>query len=206
MQTVETDQFKLNTHQWITAFVTFIPIYTYVISFFIALLTGSTETTVFFIGCISNAFINWILKQIFNSKKIPENAHGICNLGLSSNIGLPSEHAQFAGFVTGYFLFYMYVKKNVQLGALAGIIAISVIIIVYRLKSNCHTLNQSIVGYIIGLLIGALIGYTMSSYIKEKEEEENKKEMEKNEKTCSDDPNSDKDYVCQAFKNGELIK
>lgn len=127
------------------------------------------------IGFSGNTLINYIVKQyvvkpIMGNRKYPVIGQGprpkgakACGLFESSKItdlksyGMPSGHAQMAGFFTAYSMLKLsedqvsmpfYVTVGIILGC-------SLLFIMYsRVEAKCHTLQQTIAGAILGLFLG----------------------------------------------------
>ena len=129
------------------------------------------------LGFSGNTLINYtikhaIMKPLMGNKKYPIIGQGprpkgakACGLFESSKItdiksfGMPSGHAQMAGFFTAYSMSKLgedevsipfYTTVGVILGS-------SLIFIMYsRVYSKCHTIQQTLAGAIIGLVLGNL--------------------------------------------------
>lgn len=127
------------------------------------------------IGFSGNTLINYIVKHyvvkpIMGNRKYPIIGQGsrpkgakACGLFDSSKItdiksyGMPSGHAQMAGFFTAYSMLKLsddqvsmpfYVTVGIILGS-------SLLFIMYsRIEAKCHTLQQTIAGAILGLFLG----------------------------------------------------
>ena len=121
---------------------------------------------IIFINTISE-FINRFLKYGFFKplfgKNIPllgrgSRPNGAKNCGLiktnivSKSYGMPSGHSQFAFTTSSFIILKLYESYNFIGMLLAGIA--SIWISYSRVKLNCHTPMQSIMGSLIGILIG----------------------------------------------------
>ena len=137
------------------------------------------------IGFSGNTIINYILKHfimkpIMGNKKYPVFGQGprpkgakACGLFEKSKItdiksfGMPSGHAQMAGFFTAYSMSKLG-EDNVSPSfytSVGVIIGSSLIFIMYRrVYSRCHTIQQTIAGALIGLILGNLF-FNYKEYI-----------------------------------------
>ena len=129
------------------------------------------------LGFSGNSLINYtikhaIMKPLMGNKKYPIIGQGprpkgakACGLFESSKItdiksfGMPSGHAQMAGFLTAYSMSKLGEDEvSVPFYTTVGVIlGSSLIFIMYsRVYSKCHTIQQTLAGCIIGLILGNL--------------------------------------------------
>ena len=129
------------------------------------------------IGFSGNTIINYILKHLImkplmGNRKYPVLGQGVrpkeakaCGLFESSKItdiksfGMPSGHAQMAGFFTAYSMSKLGEDKvSLPFYTCVGLIlGSSLIFIMYsRVYSKCHTIQQTLAGGLIGLVLGNL--------------------------------------------------
>lgn len=109
------------------------------------------------IGLIINTIINHVLKRIINEPRPIFAAKGVFkNQYCSSYYGMPSGHAQFYGFLLGWFI-----KQKIELSVWKKIIIIglSSIELYYKYSSNCHDIKQLLYGGIIGYSLGYLFPF-----------------------------------------------
>ena len=100
----------------------------------------------FFMGSISNGILSKVLKKILKQERPAELMESDLDLPPSDN-GMPSSHAMSLGFIGTFTM--------LQLPWTAVPILTYVIIsLVYRVKSNLHTLEQVMVGVALGSLNG----------------------------------------------------
>lgn len=139
------------------------------------IITGKWEYGYFVIGVIINAIINQILKTsltfLTNKAEWIQRPKGATNCGsfvlpvskIAKSSGMPSGHAQFAGFMLVYGLMYLLKGKNnkklLKNLSISLIVIISLLIALHRseipiIGIGCHTYSQVIVGFIIGAFIG----------------------------------------------------
>jgi membrane-associated phospholipid phosphatase len=83
--------------------------------------------------------------------------------------GMPSGHSQSAWFFTVFAILYVLDKKASFLSPKKyGIIALLIIMAIFisysRVRNNCHTIEQVIVGGLIGIFLG-IGGYAFTKYI-----------------------------------------
>tara|TARA_B100000925_G_scaffold5978_1_gene4240 strand:+ start:28 stop:579 length:552 start_codon:yes stop_codon:yes gene_type:complete len=141
------------------------------------LLTYEKTFLLLILGFSGNTAINYIIKHaimkpLMGNRKYPVIGQGprpkgakSCGLFESSKItdvksfGMPSGHAQMAGFFTAYSMSKLgedsvsipfYTSVGIFLGS-------SLIFIMYsRVYSKCHTVQQTLAGALIGLVLGNL--------------------------------------------------
>ena len=141
------------------------------------LLTYEKTFLLLLLGFSGNTIINYIIKHfimkpIMGNRKYPVIGQGprpkgakACGLFDNSKItdiksfGMPSGHAQMAGFFTAYSMSKLgednvspsfYTAVGIFLGS-------SLIFIMYsRVFSKCHTIQQTVAGALIGLVLGNL--------------------------------------------------
>ena len=123
----------------------------------------------------SNGFFkNKIAKPIIGNKTLPilgsgKRPKGAKNCGvlkdgkLSKSYGMPSGHAQSAGF----FMLFQLLNTNDFLYKIL-IIFVSIWTMLSRVRLGCHTFQQIIIGGIIGAFIGYLTNYIYKKYILKK--------------------------------------
>ena len=141
------------------------------------------------VGFSGNTAINYIIKHaimkpLMGNRKYPVIGQGprpkgarACGLFESSKItdiksyGMPSGHAQMAGFFTAYSMSKLGSDKvsptfYTSVGAILGF---SLIFIMYsRVYSKCHTVQQTVAGALIGLILGNMFfnnRYLVEKYI-----------------------------------------
>jgi hypothetical protein len=100
----------------------------------------------FFIGSISNGILSKVLKKILKQERPAELVLSDLELPPSDN-GMPSSHAMSLGFIGTFTM--------LQLPwTVVPILTYVIISLVYRVKSNLHTLEQVLVGVTLGSLNG----------------------------------------------------
>lgn len=141
------------------------------------LLTYKKIFLLLLLGFSGNTTINYIIKHfimkpIMGNRKYPVIGQGprpkgakACGLFDSSKItdiksyGMPSGHAQMAGFFTAYSMCKLG-DDNVSAPFYTGVgifLGSSLIFIMYsRVYSKCHTIQQTVAGALIGLILGNL--------------------------------------------------
>lgn len=100
----------------------------------------------FFIGSISNGILSKVLKKLLKQERPAELVLSDLELPPSDN-GMPSSHAMSLGFIGTFTM--------LQLPwTVVPILTYVIISLVYRVKSNLHTLEQVLVGVTLGSLNG----------------------------------------------------
>ena len=152
-------------------------------------LTYEKTFLILLIGFSGNTAINYIIKHaimkpLMGNRKYPIIGQGprprgarSCGLFESSKItdiksfGMPSGHAQMAGFFTAYSMSKLG-HDNVSPAfytTIAIILGLGVIFIMYsRVYSKCHTIQQTVAGTLIGLILGNIFfnnRYLIEKYI-----------------------------------------
>ena len=137
------------------------------------------------LGFSGNTIINYLLKHaimkpLMGNRKYPVLGQGprpkgakACGLFEKSKItdiksfGMPSGHAQMAGFFTAYSMSKLGEDKvelpfYITVGTILGS---SLIFIMYsRVYSRCHTIQQTVAGALIGVILGNLF-FNYKEYI-----------------------------------------
>ena len=153
------------------------------------LLTYEKTFLLLLVGFSGNTAINYIIKHaimkpLMGNRKYPVIGQGprpkgakACGLFESSKItdiksyGMPSGHAQMAGFFTAYSMSKLGEDKvsPTFYTATAAILGFSLIFIMYsRVYSKCHTTQQTVAGALIGLILGNMFfnnRYLIEKYI-----------------------------------------
>ena len=134
----------------------------------------------YLIGFATNVLVNIVLKGIFKHPRPNEDLR-IFNISMNNGkrfgwdrYGMPSGHSQNAWFFFSFISLYIYNQyKNKPKNIYTQIITIFLIAILFiistfisysRVKVNCHSTNQVIVGGIIGEILG-IFGYLLTRYI-----------------------------------------
>lgn len=137
---------------------------------FISLLFNNTFSFVLFILLIIDNLLNKIFKYIckyfipINGKR-PKNATNcgcfidLNNINkLATSYGMPSGHSQNIFFISTFLsLYFKSIYKTI------GLYLIAIYGGYLRIKMNCHTLYQVIIGSLLGILIGYIF-YKISIY------------------------------------------
>lgn len=132
-------------------------------------------------GLLFNSIEKKIFSQIFNGdyfiyRPNPYNKNGVLNTysqcgflpnTKSSNIGFPSGHAQFWGFVISFWTLYLitplsgtlFLLKNNKdnFGLLILLWSCGLYVLYSRIKIGCHTKLQVFSGFLIGIILGSLV-------------------------------------------------
>jgi len=137
------------------------------------------------LGFSGNTIINYLLKHaimkpLMGNRKYPVLGQGprpkgakACGLFEKSKItdiksfGMPSGHAQMAGFFTAYSMSKLGEDKvELPFYTIVGtILGSSLIFIMYsRVYSRCHTIQQTVAGALIGVILGNLF-FNYKEYI-----------------------------------------
>ena len=137
------------------------------------------------VNFVENILNYWILKSIFwryvyhkdgnqtlpilGLGNRPEGAHS-CGLFLDNcrehTFGMPSGHAGLVTSFSTFFTLYLltYSTSQYKLWMIAGLIILTLIISYSRIRFNCHTVNQVLVGNLFGLIMGT-INFIVYSYL-----------------------------------------
>ncbi len=117
------------------------------------------------LGFLFNILLNHILKSIFKSPR-PDQDNNLFKMELANNkkigfqkFGMPSGHAQTAGFVIGFLSHIL--KSNI---GWLFLYVLSLISISQRYINRNHYVDQLLIGFMVGLLMG-FIFYFLTLYI-----------------------------------------
>ena len=146
------------------ALVTLAPIYAMVMYTTLIIFRRDYFTCYTLGGQILNLLINKILKKLINQPR-PE----LCEI--SSDSGMPSNHAQFISYLIIFYVFQLsfnskYLTTSYKMFYIFILISIGAIVCYSRVYLNYHTIDQVLVGCFIGALFGiiwALIDYLFGS-------------------------------------------
>jgi len=122
-------------------------------------------------GLLFNIIEKKVFSQIFNGdyfiyRPNPYNKNGYLNTysqcgflpdTKTSNIGFPSGHAQFWGFVISFLSLYLLRHNKENLGLLFLLWSCGLYVLYSRIKIGCHTPFQVFSGFVIGAILGSLI-------------------------------------------------
>lgn len=122
-------------------------------------------------GLLFNIIEKKVFSQIFNGdyfiyRPNPYNKNGDLNTysqcgflpnTKTSNIGFPSGHAQFWGFVISFWTLFLFKNNRENLGLLILLWSCGLYVLYSRVKIGCHTKIQVFSGFLIGSILGSLI-------------------------------------------------
>lgn len=124
-------------------------------------------------GLLFNIIEKKVFSQIFNGdyfiyRPNPYNKNGELNTyspygcgflpnTKSSNIGFPSGHAQFWGFVISFWTLFLLKHNKENLGLLILLWSCGLYVLYSRVKIGCHTKLQVFSGFVIGAILGSLV-------------------------------------------------
>lgn len=122
-------------------------------------------------GLLFNSIEKKVFSQLFNGdffiyRPNPYNKNGELNnysqCGFlpntkSSNIGFPSGHSQFWGFVISFWTLYLLKNNKNNLGLLILLWSCGLYVLYSRIKIGCHTKLQVFSGFLIGIILGSLV-------------------------------------------------
>lgn len=152
--------------------------YLIIILFFLFYIYTKKNVYLYFVGfaIIFGLLFNIIEKKIFSKifngdyfiyRPNPYNKNGELNDYKScgilpdqkvSNIGFPSGHAQFWGFVIAFWTLYLLKSKPKNYREYILILWVMALYVLYsRVKIGCHTDLQVITGFFIGIFLGYLV-------------------------------------------------
>jgi dolichyldiphosphatase len=136
------------------AFITLTPIYAMVMYATLILFRRDYGTCYTLGGQIFNLLINKLLKRIINQPR-PMNCE------ISSDSGMPSNHAQFMSYLISFYIFQIafnskYLTKMYKLLYILILLLIGITVCYSRIYLNYHTIDQVVVGVIIGSILGII--------------------------------------------------
>ena len=137
---------KGDTLGFLFAIFSLLPIFL-IISYVTLILNKFNKTLVIgLFGQLMNEAFNTILKKYLQVQRPFEKGRGY---------GMPSSHAQFMGFMMGYFFFYKRKKHKLYY---FGLIISGILTAYSRVYLEYHSFDQVIVGLLLGITIGLTFG------------------------------------------------
>ena len=130
-----------------------------------ALFTGKQKFIVFLIGLTTSDLLNLFLKTIIryprpSGKCLVDGVETGCNIvpeygKISQSYGMPSGHAQCLGYTAMFWSIITIKERKQHATSLCGFLAVIALTVAWsRVKVQCHSLSQVLVGLIIGGAIG----------------------------------------------------
>eukprot|EP00118_Oscarella_pearsei_P010630 m.66296 g.66296 ORF g.66296 m.66296 type:complete len:232 (+) comp35380_c0_seq3:225-920(+) len=127
------------------------------------------HTMTYFAGLLLNEAVNYILKNIV---KQPRPLRAGDKDALHGQYGMPSNHSQFMGFFSTYFVLFVYFKivsesslmQTLWKHALSlGVIAAALLVGFSRFYLKYHSLSQIACGFSVGLITG--VSWFLMTYL-----------------------------------------
>ena len=136
------------------AFATLTPIYAMVMYTTLIILRRDYFTCYALGGQIFNLIVNKILKKVINQPR-PVSCE------ISSDSGMPSNHAQFISYLISFYIFQIafnskYLTKFYKFFYINILLLIGLVVSYSRIYLNYHTIDQVLVGVGIGTSIGII--------------------------------------------------
>jgi dolichyldiphosphatase len=100
------------------------------------------------VGQLLNEAFNSLLKKSLKVQRPFEKGRGY---------GMPSAHAQFVGYMIGYF--WLFDKRKKLKLYYFGLVIAGILTAYSRVYLEYHTLDQVAVGFVLGMVIGLIFGY-----------------------------------------------
>jgi membrane-associated phospholipid phosphatase len=152
-----------NTNSYVNLFLDYIGVCAYVILFLLTIFLLQNKIKylqVFVVGFILNYMLNAILKYAIQEPRPSRDPDNWERVGFNK-YGMPSGHAQKAGFCLSYITLVL--NNPLITGIYLVITAIS---LYQRYKSLNHTVLQIVVGFVIGIIVGYLAYHIANKWIK----------------------------------------
>ncbi len=184
------------------------PVIIPLISLIEAIIFNDLRGALFFSGSMLNFLIYYVIRLFMKVDTSNQKCFIYKNLNTGfpgiNTAGLPSLHTQSVGFLCGFILTMMYLNGNYRFLSIMFCLMLIVTTCLQRYYLGCNSGLSIALGLILGFIIGKLWAWIIAPFFTPpgiaSDVDYSRYNIRKN---C--DSNSNKDYVCKAYRNGIVI-